>query len=114
MHKRNAYTLIQVGLWIRHLQNAATLKLSSVRTGIGVLKQELKESAFDVSGVAAGGLCEFLTTLKSLPDQELLRARPAPTTYEGECYHSKTRYSLRRRQNIITSLPLAVIMRVIC
>src|SRR5574341_522440 len=73
----NTYSLIHIGLWLRHLQNASSLKLKSIRTGVTEIIDDLEAFRFNVSRTGAYKLEEYIGTLSSVPDDEVTGAARA-------------------------------------
>ena len=72
MERHSSYSLIHVGLWLRHLQNAEDLRMKSVRTGVGIISKALEDFRFNVSKVGATNLKGFIKKYRAKDDDELV------------------------------------------
>lgn len=70
MKKYSSYSLILIGLWIRHLQNAENLTMKSIRNGYDIVIRELKNFRFNVSISGSVILSEFIESFKTIDDSE--------------------------------------------
>ena len=72
MEKHSGYSLIQIGLWVRHLQGAERLTLKSVRLGINIILPEFDKFQLNVSKSGSMQLKTFMDNLSSIDDDETL------------------------------------------
>lgn len=72
MKKHSGYSLIQIGLWVRHLQGAERLTFKSVRLGIGIILFEFDRFELNVSRSGSMELKTFIDNLSSVDDDEIL------------------------------------------
>jgi len=72
MEKHSGYSLVQIGLWVRHLQRAERLTLKSVRSGINIILSEFDKFQLNVSKSGSMELKTFIDNLSSIDDDETL------------------------------------------
>lgn len=72
MKKYSSYSLIEIGLWLRHLRDAENLTMKSVRSGNDVILRELENFRFNVSISGSIILANFMSSLNEVDDEERL------------------------------------------
>lgn len=72
MIRKTVFSLIQIGLWLRHLQNPEGLSLASVRKGCNLIIRALDNMGFTVSLHAKNDLVEFINERSASPDSDIL------------------------------------------
>lgn len=77
MIRYRAYSLIELGLWLRYLQRPERLQLSSVRNGIAAVIRALERVDFLVSRQAARTLIKFRDAIAARSDTEVLSPEEA-------------------------------------
>lgn len=77
MKKYSSYDLILIGLWVRHLQNAANLSIKSVRLGYESIIEGLKSFNFNVSVSGSIIFQDYISELENIDESELLGSQKA-------------------------------------
>ena len=72
MKKYSSYSLIQIGLWLRHLRHSENIKIKSVRDGNDIILSELKNFNFNVSISGSRILANFISSLSEVDGDERL------------------------------------------